>query len=293
MNCKYEFHKFIIGKSGSNINKVKNAHNVRVLFPKEDEIDQINEITIIGKKDQVQLAKKELEAMISQLEKIVEQTVNVPQKFHSHFITKKLVNRIAEENNGVNIQFPKADLTSPDADKVTIKGAKEFVESAKKKILEIVDELQQQVTHEIEIDSKYHGSVIGSRAINLVQIEQRHNVRINFPKRELTEDGKRAEKRSNKVQIIGKPEACKRASTDLLALVPIQSEFKVPFEYHKNIIGKGMLSSCGLFEMFSDLIFFPLFHYSQKVVHSYVKYKIDLELVVRCLKLKNRMIQSF
>jgi len=237
--CKFEFHKFLIGKNGSNINKIKNAHNVRVIFPKEDEVDQKNEVTIIGKKEQVQQARKELEAMISQLEKIVEITVNVPQKFHSHFIAKKLVNRIADENNNVSIQFPKADTTSPDADRVTIKGAKEFVESAKKQILEIVDDLQQQITHEIEIDSKYHGSVIGSRAINLVQIEQRHNVRINFPKRELTEDGKRAEKRSNKVQILGKPEACKRAAADLLDLVPIQTELQVPFEYHKNIIGKG------------------------------------------------------
>jgi len=238
--CRYEFHKFIIGKGGVNINKIKEAHNVRLIFPKEDETDQKNEITIIGKKESVQKCKKELEAKISALEKIVEVTVNVPQKFHSHFIAKRLVNRIAEENNDVSIKFPKIDTQGPDADKVTIKGAKEFVESARAKILEIADELQQQVTHEIEIDSKYHGTVIGQRAINLVQIEQRHNVRINFPKREFTEDGKRAENRSNKVQIQGKnKEKCIKAAQDLFALVPVTSELKVPFEYHKNIIGKG------------------------------------------------------
>lgn len=257
LKCKYEFHKFIIGKNGVNINKIKNAHNVRVIFPKEDEHEHKNEITIVGKKESVQASKKELEAMISQLEKIVEITVNVPQKYHSHFITKKLVNRIADDNNGVSIQFPKADTTSPDADKVTIKGAKEFVESAKARILEVVDELQQQITHEIEIDSKYHGSVIGSRAINLVRIEQLRNVRINFPKRELNEDGKRVEKRSNKVQIIGKPEACRLAAEDLFALVPIQSELKVPFEYHKNIIGKSKFSISSLtMKLILKILFF-------------------------------------
>lgn len=50
LSCKYEFHKFIIGKSGASINKIKDAHGVRIIFPsKEDEGDQRNEITIIGR----------------------------------------------------------------------------------------------------------------------------------------------------------------------------------------------------------------------------------------------------
>lgn len=235
LNCKYEFHKFLIGKQGANISKLRDAHNVRVVFPAPDD-EQTNEITIVGKKENVVKARKELEATISALEKTVEITVQVPQKYHSHFIAKKIVNRIADDNNGVSIQFPKADV--PDADRVTIKGSKEFAESAKARILEVVDNLQQQITHEIEIDSKYHGSVIGTRAINLVQIEERHGVRINFPKRELNEEGKQV-KKSNKVQIEGKESACKLAAEDLFALVPIQTELQVPFEYHKNIIGKG------------------------------------------------------
>jgi hypothetical protein len=107
----------------------------------------------------------------------------------------------------VNIQFPKD--TSADADKVIIKGSKSSVESAKAKILEIVENLKQQIVHEIEIDSKYHGSVIGSRAHNLVQIEQKHNVHIIFPKRELNEEGKQV-KRSNKVQIEGLKQNCEK-----------------------------------------------------------------------------------
>ena len=190
-------------------------------------------------KNNVLQARKELESMISALEKIVEISVQVPQKYHSHFITKRLVNRIAEDNNNVNIQFPK-ETTSVDADKVVIKGLKSSVESAKARILEVVENLKQQIVHEIEIDSKFHGSVIGSRAINLVQIEEKHNVRINFPKRETNEEGKPQIKRSNKVQIEGLKPNCEKAAQDLFALVPIQSELKVPFEYHKNIIGKGM-----------------------------------------------------
>lgn len=234
LNCKYEFHRFIIGKNGLNINKIRDAHNVRVLFPNEDEGEQKNEITIIGKKENVAKARKELESMISALEKTVEITIQVPQKYHQHFLSKKLVNKIAEDNNGVSIQFPK----DTDNDKVTIKGAKEFVESAKARVLEIVEKLKQQITHEIEIDSKYHGIVMGKRANNLVEIEERHDVSIKFPKRETNEEGKQVN-RSNKVQIEGKEENCNKAAQDLFALVPIQSELIVPFEYHKNIIGKG------------------------------------------------------
>ena len=235
LKCKYEFHKFLIGKQGANITKFRDAHNVRVVFPREDD-EQPNEVTIVGKKENVVKARKELESTISALEKIVEITVHVPQKYHSHFIAKKVVNRIAEENNGVSIQFPKID--APESDRVTIKGSKEFAESAKARILEVVDNLQQQITHEIEIEARYHGHVIGPRAINLVQIEERHNVRINFPKREIGEDGKQV-KKSNKVQIEGKERACKAAAEDLMWLVPVDKEIIVPFEYHKNIIGKG------------------------------------------------------
>lgn len=240
LNCKYEFHKFIIGKKGLNINKIRESNNnVKVLFPKEDELENRNEITIIGKKEDVLKTKQELEQMISALEKIVEITVQVPQKHHSHFITRRIVNKISDENNGVSIQFPK-ESAGGDLDKVTIKGAKEFVESAKLKILEQVDKLQQQITHEIEIDSKYHGSVIGARAHNLVQIENKHEVRIVFPKRvDQRDDDQPKQKRSNKVIIEGKKENCEKAAEDLFALVPKQIEFKVPFEYHKNIIGKG------------------------------------------------------
>ena len=48
LNCKFEFHKFIIGKNGSNINKIRDANNVRVIFPSVDEIEQKNEIIIVG-----------------------------------------------------------------------------------------------------------------------------------------------------------------------------------------------------------------------------------------------------
>lgn len=73
--CKYEFHKFIIGKKGLNINKIRDSYGVRVIFPKEDETENRNEITIIGKKEDVLKTKAELEKMIAALEQTVEITV--------------------------------------------------------------------------------------------------------------------------------------------------------------------------------------------------------------------------
>lgn len=66
LKAKPEFHKFLIGRGGVNIRKVRDKFGARVIFPAPND-DQPDVITIIGKQENVDAAKKDLEAQIKEL----------------------------------------------------------------------------------------------------------------------------------------------------------------------------------------------------------------------------------
>lgn len=61
-------------------------------------------------------------------------------KHHRYFVARRgeVLRNIAEDYGGVTVSFPRSGVNS---DKVVIKGPKDCVEAAKKKILEIVEDL--------------------------------------------------------------------------------------------------------------------------------------------------------
>jgi hypothetical protein len=73
-------------------------------------------------------------------ENITEGEVNVDPKYHRHFVARRgeVLRQIAEEYGGVTVSFPRSGVKS---DKVVLKGAKDCVAGAKRRILEIVEDL--------------------------------------------------------------------------------------------------------------------------------------------------------
>lgn len=66
LTAKAEHHRFLIGKNGANIRKIRETTGARIVFPtRQDENKEL--ITIIGKKESVENAKKELEVKIKDL----------------------------------------------------------------------------------------------------------------------------------------------------------------------------------------------------------------------------------
>lgn len=139
IRAKPEYHKFLIGKGGGKIRKVRDSTGARIIFPAAEDKDQ-DLITIIGKEDAVREAQKELEALIQNLENVVEDYMLVDPKHHRHFVIRRgqVLREIAEEYGGVMVSFPRSGTQS---DKVTLKGAKDCVEAAKKRIQEIIEDL--------------------------------------------------------------------------------------------------------------------------------------------------------
>jgi len=66
VRAKPEFHGFLIGRGGSNIRELRLQTNTRIVFPGVNDADQ-QLIIIIGKKENVDSAMKELKARIDGL----------------------------------------------------------------------------------------------------------------------------------------------------------------------------------------------------------------------------------
>ncbi|PNJ10445.1 HDLBP isoform 6, partial [Pongo abelii] len=259
IRAKPEYHKFLIGKGGGKIRKVRDSTGARVIFPAAEDKDQ-DLITIIGKEDAVREAQKELEALIQNLDNVVEDSMLVDPKHHRHFVIRRgqVLREIAEEYGGVMVSFPRSGTQS---DKVTLKGAKDCVEAAKKRIQEIIEDLEAQVTLECAIPQKFHRSVMGPKGSRIQQITRDFSVQIKFPDREenpvhstepvVQENGDEAgegreakdsdpgsPRRCDIIIISGRKEKCEAAKEALEALVPVTVEVEVPFDLHRYVIGQ-------------------------------------------------------
>ncbi|CAH1773087.1 unnamed protein product [Owenia fusiformis] len=263
------FHKFLIGRGGVNIRKVRDNTGARVVFPSNDDPDK-ETIVIIGKEDQVAAAKAQLETLIKQLENVAEVEINVDSKYHRHFVARRgeVLRQIEEDFGGVSVSFPRSGVKS---DRVVLKGAKNCVEGAKDRILEIVSDLASQVTIECVIEQKYHRTVMGAKGSKVQQITKDHDVGIKFPDRPIpppaqngggdgdvaaeSVDGEEptvngdsnsvssegdvaTPRKCDIILITGQKEKCEAASQALKDLVPVTEEVMVPYDFHRFIIGQ-------------------------------------------------------
>jgi len=233
-------HRFLIGKKGASIKKIREQTGARIIFPTNDDKDK-EVITIIGKKENVETAKLQLEAIIREVNNNAESEMDVEPKYHRHFVARRgeVINKISEECGGVTISFPRS--TETDATRVTLKGPKEGIEAAKQRIIEIVGDLESMVTIECVIPQVHHRSVMGKSGTKVQSITRDFDVQIKFPDRKPMEsngDINGDAHPADVIRISGKREKCEEAKQALLELVPITEEIDVPFDLHRSIIGQ-------------------------------------------------------
>lgn len=75
---------------------------------------------------------------------VVEDSMEVDVRHHRHFVCRRgqVLRELAEEYGGVAVSFPR---TGSNSQRVTLKGAKDCVEAAKKRIQEIIEDLVRTV----------------------------------------------------------------------------------------------------------------------------------------------------
>ncbi|XP_063756714.1 vigilin isoform X1 [Eleginops maclovinus] len=264
LQAKPEYHKFLIGRGGANIRRVRDKTGARIIFPSPDDTEQ-ELITIVGKEEAVRLAQKELESLVKNLDDVVEDSMVVDVRHHRHFVCRRgqVLRELAEEYGGVAVSFPR---TGANSQRVTLKGAKDCVDAAKKRIQEIIEDLESQVSVEVAIPQRYHRAIMGPKGCRIQHITREHEVQIKFPERDDGAAGQERDTRENKtggcqdappqengevspeadfvprkcdiITIAGREEKCDLARAALLALVPITEDVEVSYELHRYIIGQ-------------------------------------------------------
>lgn len=241
VRCKAEYHQFLIGRRGAKVAEIRDKTGARIIFPARNDKDQV--ITVIGTEKAVEEARKELEVRIAALDNVIESSIDVAPQYHKHFLAKRgeQLRLIADEYGGVSVSFP-----PPNSGKsvVGLKGAKDCVEGAKKRIQEMVEDLEAQVTISCIIAQEHHRSVMGARGSNVQKIATDFGVLIKFPDRpERNVNGDvpvdNGTEKHDAISITGRSEKCEEASKALKALVPITKEVNVVQTMHRYIIGKG------------------------------------------------------
>ncbi|XP_010735464.3 vigilin [Larimichthys crocea] len=251
LQAKPEYHKFLIGRGGANIRRVRDRTGARIIFPSPDDTEQ-ELITIVGKEEAVRQAQKELESLVKNLDDVVEDSMVVDVRHHRHFVCRRgqVLRELAEEYGSVAVSFPR---TGANSQRVTLKGAKDCVEAAKKRIQEIIEDLESQVSVEVAIPQRYHRAIMGPKGCRIQHITREHEVQIKFPERDDSAAGQEPPPQENgevspeaefvprKCDIItigGRAEKCELAKAALLALVPITEDVEVSYELHRYIIGQ-------------------------------------------------------
>uniref|UniRef100_A0A8C1RXI5 Vigilin n=1 Tax=Cyprinus carpio TaxID=7962 RepID=A0A8C1RXI5_CYPCA len=243
LQAKPEYHKFLIGRGGANIRRVRDRTGARIIFPSPDEPEQ-EHITIMGKEEAVWLAQKELETLIKNLDDVIEDSMVVDPRYHRHFVCRRgqVLRELAEEYGGVAVSFPR---TGTHNDNITLKGPRECVDAAKKRIQEIVRDLESQVNVEVLIPQRYHRAIMGPKGCRIQQITREHEVQIKFPDRDESEaasqengDTDLIPRKCDIITVMGRAEKCELARAALLALVPVTIDVEVSFDLHRYIIGQ-------------------------------------------------------
>ncbi|XP_055371640.1 vigilin [Condylostylus longicornis] len=247
VRTKQQHLKFIIGKNGASIRKIREATGARIIFPNNDGEDK-ELITIIGKEEDVKAAKEQLESIIKDIE--TEDEISVDPKYHRHFMAKRCeAIRQISDGKGVVISFPRP---GQEPDCVKLKGAKEDIEFAKQRIREIVEELEAQITIEVIIPQKHHRNIMGPRGSKVQAITKEFDVQIKFPDRdarEIVEDIPNGDEENSTenneqirqcdiIRITGRKEKCEAAEKALRDSIPITEEVNVAFDLHRSIIGQ-------------------------------------------------------
>ena len=130
------------------------------MFPRNDDADK-ETIHLVGKKEEVAKVKAKLEKLVAELVRKKERKrekarfymkivlfqneneeifFDVPTQWHRHFVQRggKEVREIQANFGGVIVSFPSRQK---DSTRVSVKGAKDCVEGAKQRILEVVADL--------------------------------------------------------------------------------------------------------------------------------------------------------
>ena len=133
-----------------------------------------------GPSSEVEQFQQELLAFIEeQIRDEAERGYVTSCDFPAKFVSR-LVGRQGENINKLRDEFD-VEIRVQEGGKVEIQGPKEKAERAKAHIISFARKQEDETTHTVKIKSQYHGELIGPKGQQIRRLQDRYNVRINFP----------------------------------------------------------------------------------------------------------------
>ena len=240
-----KYHKHIIGKGGSTINKIKAETDVTINIPDTD--SGVTVIRIEGNRAGVEKAKKELFEMVEKMENEKEKDLIIENRFHRQLIGPKgeSIEKIRKEFANVQISFPDLGVKS---DIVKLRGPKKDVDDCCKYFNRVVKEMQESSYQvKVPIFKQFHKFIIGKGGANIKRIRDETDTKIDLP-----DSGSD----SDMIAITGKKPNVTKAVNEIQKIQNemaniTSKEIKIPAKIHNTMIGAGgkliqsIMNDCG------------------------------------------------
>ncbi|KAK1782218.1 hypothetical protein QBC45DRAFT_7764 [Copromyces sp. CBS 386.78] len=278
-----QFHRALIGAQGAQINRLQTRYKVLIFFPRTQKASNddesaaeasdagkprrqqaADEVIVRGPKRGADEARDELLSLLQYLKDTsYTATVTVQQKQIPSLIGSggAALDALRNETKAV-IDIPSARDTADGLVEIQIKGTKEAVAAAKKALEAKKAVFEDTVVKTIEVDRKYHRSLIGAGGSTIRDIvvkaggsdDRREIARaVQFPKQENSDNTIKIEGRTSVVDsIIEQIEAIVAERQNQVTEV-----IEVPVEKHRSLIGRGGDVKRGLESQFKVSIDVP------------------------------------
>ncbi|KAK4705915.1 hypothetical protein P7C70_g280, partial [Phenoliferia sp. Uapishka_3] len=248
--------RHLVGKAGSGINKLREDLGVRVDFEElgaastsTKKSSAKSKVTIKGRKENAEEAKKRILHQVDRLADEVTLTVPIPASLERGTLIGKqgaYMKRL-ETNYDVRINFPKAGDSSND---ITIRGGQKGASAAKKELVDLIDfskEHGQVVTFTVSVKSLPR--VLGKAGATINEIKEDNQVTVDID--QASDDAITAE-----VTLRGTKAGTQAAKAAILAIAKdVDGEARltldIPREFHTTLIGSGgssirdLITRCG------------------------------------------------
>lgn len=256
-------HTSIVGKNGTTLNAVIGEQkSVSVTFgnkARNSATDATeNSVVVRGPSDEVTRVKAVIERIAeeSRTAAITNSYVaefEIDTSLAPHIVGKAgaSVNKLRDD---LGVQIDIVEIAASDASKakkallrskVTIKGRKENVEEAKRRILSQGEKIADEVTLVIPLPASLdRGSLIGKQGMYLRRLETKYEVKINFPDRKKDDDSE-SKKNANEILIKGNKKGAEAAKKEFIDLMEYEKEnghtviFTVTTKALPRILGKA------------------------------------------------------
>ena len=234
----------LIGQGGQEMEAVRLTTGAQIDVPARDSADSSGrvQIQLKGAKNQVEEAKKLLEAKSKAFDDTITRTIDIDRKYHKALIgsggsnIKSIVITAGGSDDrrdlARTVRFPPQGAED---NTIQIEGTKQLVERIIASIEDFVSQREGQITESIEVPPEKHRLLIGRNGESRRALEAQFEVELNIPR--FTDD---AEARSQ-VKISGQPTNIEKAKAHILELIQdLPSEvIQVPRRHHHIVAENG------------------------------------------------------